>query len=148
MTDRCGDLPIGHLAEMPEPEPEPAGLTCDEPIKIGLITDLTGGLAIYGTMIQRSFLLGMEYATGAPGTEDNVFMLDDCEIQVLIRDDQGSAGDDGDPGARADRGGRGGHAGGHGQFGQHGDPARDRAGERRGADRRAGGGERHHGVQL
>ncbi|MGD8488882.1 MAG: ABC transporter substrate-binding protein, partial [Anaerolineae bacterium] len=86
------------------PEPEPteaeeavpteapmAGLTCDEPIKIGLITDLTGGLAIYGTMIERSFMLGMEYATGAPPTGDNVFQLDDCEIQVLLRDDQGSA---------------------------------------------------------
>ena len=53
--------------EEPEPEPEPAGLTCDEPIKIGLITDLTGGLAIYGTMIERSFMLGMEYVAGAPG---------------------------------------------------------------------------------
>jgi branched-chain amino acid transport system substrate-binding protein len=79
-------------AEEPKPtEPPMAGLTCDEPIKIGLITDLTGGLAIYGTMIQRSFLLGMEYATGAPGTEDNSFMVDNCEVQVLIRDDQGSA---------------------------------------------------------
>ncbi|MGD2206623.1 MAG: ABC transporter substrate-binding protein, partial [Anaerolineae bacterium] len=85
----------------PEPEPtkaeaEPteapaAGLTCDEPIKIGLISDLTGSLAIYGTMIEQSFLLGMEYATGAPGTEDHTFMIDDCEVQVLIRDDQGSA---------------------------------------------------------
>jgi branched-chain amino acid transport system substrate-binding protein len=85
----------------PEPEPteaeaEPAeapaaGLTCEEPIKIGLITDLTGGLAIYGTMIERSFMLGMEYATGAPATGENVFKLDDCEIQVLLRDDQGSA---------------------------------------------------------
>jgi branched-chain amino acid transport system substrate-binding protein len=72
-------------------EPPMAGLTCAEPIKIGLITDLTGSLAIYGTMIQRSFLLGMEYATGAPGTADNVFKLDNCEIQVLIRDDQGNA---------------------------------------------------------
>jgi len=66
----------------------PSGLTCDEPIKIGLITDLSGALAIYGVMVERSFLLGMEYGTGAPGTEDNVFKLDNCEIQVLIRDDQ------------------------------------------------------------
>ncbi|MGD8623954.1 MAG: ABC transporter substrate-binding protein, partial [Anaerolineae bacterium] len=72
-------------------EPPMAGLTCEEPIKIGLITDLTGGLAIYGTMIEQSFLLGMEYATGAPPTGDNVFKVDNCEIQVLIRDDQGSA---------------------------------------------------------
>jgi len=77
--------------EVQPTEPPVTGLTCDEPIKIGLITDLTGGLAIYGTMIQRSFLLGMEYATGAPGTADNVFQLDNCEIQVLIRDDQGNA---------------------------------------------------------
>jgi branched-chain amino acid transport system substrate-binding protein len=33
----------------------------------------------------------MEYATGAPGTEEDVFTLDGCEIQILVRDDQGSA---------------------------------------------------------
>ncbi len=66
-------------------------MTCAEPVKIGLITDLTGGLAIYGTMTERGFMLGMEYATGAPATGDNTYMLDDCEIQVLVRDDQGSA---------------------------------------------------------
>jgi len=74
-----------------EPEPPAAGLSCDEPIKIGFISDLTGALAIYGTMTQRGFLLGMEYVTGAPGGDNNVFQIDDCEIQVLVRDDQGSA---------------------------------------------------------
>jgi branched-chain amino acid transport system substrate-binding protein len=80
---------------MAEAEPTeaaaPGGLSCGEPIKIGVITDLTGQLAVYGTMVQRSFLLGMEYAAGAPGTEDNVFQVDDCEIQILFRDDQSSA---------------------------------------------------------
>ena len=81
----------------PEPDPTeapeetveepPAGLTCDEPIKVGLITDLTGALAIYGEMIERSFMLGMEYATGAPG-EDGVFQLDGCQIEIVVRDDQ------------------------------------------------------------
>ena len=75
----------------PTEAPAPAGLTCAEPVKIGLITDLTGPLAVYGTMIERSFMLGMEYVTGAPGGEDHVFYLDDCEVQVLLRDDQGSA---------------------------------------------------------
>ncbi|MBI3151679.1 MAG: ABC transporter substrate-binding protein, partial [Chloroflexi bacterium] len=75
----------------------PAGLTCAEPIKVGLISDASGALAIYGAHILRSFMLGMEYATGAPGsagekfdftqTQENVFMLDDCEIQVFVRDD-------------------------------------------------------------
>lgn len=77
---------------------EPAGLTCDGTIKIGLITDATGALAIYGTHILRSFMLGMEYATGAAGSvgdvfdfttdQENTFMLEDCEIQIFVRDDQ------------------------------------------------------------
>jgi branched-chain amino acid transport system substrate-binding protein len=90
MQSRCGDLPIGQLSEASFAEPETGAVTCDEPVKVGFISDLTGGLAIYGTMAQRGFQLGMEYGTGAPGT-DNVFQLDDCEIEVLVRDDQGSA---------------------------------------------------------
>lgn len=84
--------------EAPTEPPAPSGLTCDEPIKVGLITDATGTLAIYGAHILRSFMLGMEYATGAPGSagktfdftvvQENTFKIDDCEIQVFVRDDQ------------------------------------------------------------
>jgi len=81
-----------------EPAPvEPTGLTCDAPIKVGLITDVSGALAIYGAHILPSFMLGMEYATGAAGsagdkfdfaaTQENTFTLDNCEIQVFVRDD-------------------------------------------------------------
>ncbi len=75
-----------------------ASLTCDQPIKVGLITDATGALAVYGEMILRSFMLGMEYEAGAPGsagekydfaqTQENTFKIDNCEIQVFVRDDQ------------------------------------------------------------
>jgi branched-chain amino acid transport system substrate-binding protein len=74
------------------------GLSCDAPIKVGLITDASGPLAIYGAHILRSFMLGMEYATGEAGsagdvfdftaTQENTFMLEGCEIQVFVRDDQ------------------------------------------------------------
>ncbi len=80
---------------------EPAGLVCAEPVKVGLITDLTGALAIYGVMMPRSFMLGMEYATGAAGsagdkfdfavTQENTFTLEGCEIVVYVRDDAGNA---------------------------------------------------------
>ena len=70
-----------------------------EPVKVGVIADLTGALAIYGVMIPRSFMTGMEYATGAAGsagdvfdfaaTQENTFMLDGREIQVYVRDDGG-----------------------------------------------------------
>ena len=84
--------------EAPTAVPTAAGLTCAEPIKVGLITDGSGALAIYGAHILRSFMLGMEYATGAPGsagekfdltqTQENTFKIDDCEIQVFVRDDK------------------------------------------------------------
>jgi branched-chain amino acid transport system substrate-binding protein len=77
--------------EEPAEEEAIAELSCDEPIKVGLITDETGALAIYGAHVLRGFPLGMEYATGAPGVEADgytSYMLDGCEIQVFIRDDQ------------------------------------------------------------
>jgi branched-chain amino acid transport system substrate-binding protein len=71
----------------------PAGATfqCDQPIKVGLITDLTGPLAIYGAMTQRSFLLGMEYGASASDTDNMTYTYGDCDIQVEVRDDKGDA---------------------------------------------------------
>ncbi|MBI5296442.1 MAG: substrate-binding domain-containing protein [Chloroflexi bacterium] len=91
-TEVATEAPTAAPTEVPA-----AGLTCAEPVKVGLITDASGALAIYGAHILRSFMLGMEYATGAPGsagdkfdftqTQENVFRIDDCEIQVFVRDD-------------------------------------------------------------
>lgn len=89
------------VAEATAAPTEAAGLTCAEPVKVGLITDLTGALAIYGVMIPRSFMLGMEWATGAAGSagekfditvaQESTFKIDDCEIIVYVRDDAGNA---------------------------------------------------------
>ena len=85
------------VEEPPAEEPPAEEPVVMEPIKVGLITDVTGALAIYGAHILPSFMLGMEYATGAPGdagdvfdftaTQQNTFMLDGHEIQVFVRDD-------------------------------------------------------------
>jgi branched-chain amino acid transport system substrate-binding protein len=99
LMDRCGSLPYGSLsgAPMVVGPPAAAPLSCDQPVKVGLITDATGPLAVYGAHIMRSFMLGMEYATGAPGSVGDVFSfaagrntfnLDDCEIEVIVADDQ------------------------------------------------------------
>jgi branched-chain amino acid transport system substrate-binding protein len=68
--------------------PAAARLKCDKPIKVGLITDKSGALASYGAMAERSFLLGWEWLAKAPG-QNNVFKIEDCQIQVVIRDDKG-----------------------------------------------------------
>ncbi len=80
-------------AEQPAAEePAPAaGLNCAEPVKVGLITDMSGALAIYGAHILRGFPLGMEYATGSEGVVSathTTYTLDGCEFHVYIRDDQ------------------------------------------------------------
>ncbi len=67
-----------------------AGVTCDEPITVGVVTDLSGALAIYGAHINRAVPIGFAYATGGEvgsGTEQT-YMLDDCEIRVVFKDDQ------------------------------------------------------------
>ncbi|MCP5094366.1 MAG: ABC transporter substrate-binding protein [Chloroflexi bacterium] len=78
-------------AEEEVAEEEMMGISCEEPVKIGVITDVTGPLAIYGAHVLRAFPLGMEYATGDAGAEGDgytSYMMDGCEIQVYIRDDQ------------------------------------------------------------
>lgn len=69
------------------PTAAPAALKCDKTLKVGLIGDYSGPLAIYGTMQKRSFLLGLEYAAGAPA-KDGVFKVGDCSIQVIDKDDK------------------------------------------------------------
>ncbi|MFC2028647.1 ABC transporter substrate-binding protein [Chloroflexota bacterium] len=94
------EAPVATEAPMATEAPTEApmtGVVCDDPVKVGFITDLTGALAIYGAHMVPSFMLGMEYATGAAGSAgavfdsaaatQNDFMLDDCSIQVFLRDD-------------------------------------------------------------
>jgi branched-chain amino acid transport system substrate-binding protein len=71
-------------------KPPGTELTCSEPVRVGVMTDLTGPLALYGAHIERSFRLGMEYGTGTPGPSD-VYNLDGCEIRVLWGDDQSNS---------------------------------------------------------
>jgi len=59
----------------PPPSPTPG-----KPLKIGLLTDRSGSLAIYGPMLENGFMLGLEYATN--GTME----VAGRPIQVIVRD--------------------------------------------------------------
>ena len=50
------------------------------PITVGLLTDASGGLAIYGPMLERGFGLGLQYATGGTGK------VRGHEIKVVTKD--------------------------------------------------------------
>jgi len=100
-TDEPAPEPTEEPAATEEPTAEPAAeepaaeavgtAVCEEPVKVGFITDVTGALAIYGAHVTRSFPLGLEYAAGAAPTEGDgytSYMIDECEVQVYLRDDQ------------------------------------------------------------
>ena len=60
------------------------GATCDEPVTVGVITDLTGALAIYGAHINRAIPIGFAYATDSEPQSgaEQTYMVDDCEVRV------------------------------------------------------------------
>jgi branched-chain amino acid transport system substrate-binding protein len=72
---------------------EMMGVSCAEPITVGVITDLTGALAIYGAHINRGVPIGFAYATGGEVQEglEQTYAIDDCELRVLFKDDQSNA---------------------------------------------------------
>ena len=51
-----------------------------EPLKIGLMTDLTGALQLYGVELENGFMLGLEYAT------DGTLEVAGRPIEVIVRD--------------------------------------------------------------
>ncbi len=48
-------------------------------VKVGMLTDNSGALAIYGPMLERGFQLGLEYS------KENG-LLEGCDVQVTIKD--------------------------------------------------------------
>lgn len=67
-----------------------ATLQCAEPLTIGVVADLSGGLSIYGSELERGVAAGLAYAAGAPvgsGTEQT-YQIEDCEVRVVYGDDQ------------------------------------------------------------
>ena len=62
------------------PTPAPPTAVPAKPLKVGLLTDQSGVLAIYGPMLENGFALGLEYATG--GTNS----VAGRPIQVVIKD--------------------------------------------------------------
>lgn len=69
-------------------------LTCAEPIKIGLISDMSGALALYGVIDQPLLPVGhgVCLGRGRHGHRSTTsYQFGDCEVQVLLRDDKGSA---------------------------------------------------------
>lgn len=67
-------------AKAAEPTKAAAPAAAGKSIKVGLLIDASGGLAIYGPMLENGFKLGLEYAT--QGTNK----IGDKTIEVIVKD--------------------------------------------------------------
>src|SRR5260370_36336915 len=78
------NLPVLALAVMLALIAAPAGMTATaqaKPLKIGIVTDQSGGLKEYGLEYTQGFALGLKYATNGSMT------VGGRPVQVVIRDD-------------------------------------------------------------
>jgi branched-chain amino acid transport system substrate-binding protein len=64
----------------PEPTTAPAQPVAEGEVTVGLITDDSGSLAIYGPMLERGWELGLEYATNGTGIAGGK------QIKTVIKD--------------------------------------------------------------
>ena len=88
MTEAPAATEAPAMTEAPAATEAPAvSLTCAEPVKVGLITDLSGSLAIYGAHILPAFMLGMEYEAGAPGSAGEKFDFSGSARRLLVVED-------------------------------------------------------------
>lgn len=63
----------------PQPTAAPTAAPAAKTIKVGLLSDTSGALAIYGPMLERGFQLGLDY-------EKSQNALTGCDIQVIVKD--------------------------------------------------------------
>ena len=65
-------------------------LQCAEPVTIGVVTDLSGGLSIFGSQLERGVAAGFAYAAEAPigSGNEQIYQVEDCELRVVFADDQ------------------------------------------------------------
>jgi branched-chain amino acid transport system substrate-binding protein len=69
------------MPEATEAMPEPTEAPPPEPLKIGVMSDLSGPLALFGNEIVNGLTLGFDYAT------DGTLMAGGRPVELIIRDD-------------------------------------------------------------
>jgi branched-chain amino acid transport system substrate-binding protein len=67
-------------------------LDCAEPVTVGVITDLSGGLQLLGRRTSYGVSAGFAYASGGlpDAADEQTYQIDDCEVRVILADDQSS----------------------------------------------------------
>ena len=67
-------------------------LDCDEPVIVGVVTDLSGGLQLFGRRTAYGVSAGFASASDRipVDADEQTYRIEDCEVRVLLADDQSS----------------------------------------------------------
>ncbi len=71
-------------AATPEPTPVPLGPV----LKIGMISSVSGAMALYSLQQQRGFDLGLEYASGGVKDDQGHWVIANRPVEVILKDDE------------------------------------------------------------
>jgi branched-chain amino acid transport system substrate-binding protein len=83
-TDAPAPTQAPEATAAPTEAPEPTEVELGEPLKIGVMQDLTGGLLLFGNEAWNGLQLGFEYAT------DGTMAAGNRPIELIIKDDTSS----------------------------------------------------------
>jgi branched-chain amino acid transport system substrate-binding protein len=83
-TEEATEEPVA-TGEATAEATEVAEAATGEPLRIGVIQDLSGGLLLFGNEALNGFNLGIEYASGGD------MIVAGRPIEILVRDDAGNA---------------------------------------------------------
>ena len=68
--------------------PEPTAVPLGPVLKIGMISSVSGAMALYSLQQQRGFDLGLEYASGGVKDDQGRWVIANRPVEVILKDDE------------------------------------------------------------
>ena len=79
------------VVETVAPTAAPTEAPLGEVLKIGMISSVSGAMALYSQQQQRGFDLGLEYASGGKKDAEGRWIIANRPVEVILKDDELSA---------------------------------------------------------
>ena len=80
--------PVATEAPTQAPTPEPTAVPLGPVLKIGMISSVSGAMALYSLQQQRGFDLGLEYASGGVKDDQGHWVIANRPVEVILKDDE------------------------------------------------------------
>ena len=82
------EAPVATEAPTEAATPEPTAVPLGPVLKIGMISSVSGAMALYSLQQQRGFDLGLEYASGGVKDAEGRWVIANRPVEVILKDDE------------------------------------------------------------